>query len=118
MAACTDIDSDSGSSINEPGEVDFDVNQETASQYQDKVSSKSVFRLDLSYGVTRKGKGKNSHHYHCLHPILERKVMLLSLMTAKVLWFITLQEKLLSQVAILNMICGKHLKSISILKLH
>ena len=56
MAACADIDSDDDSTINQPGEVNFDVNQETASEYQDKISSKSFLSLDPNYGVKRKAK--------------------------------------------------------------
>ena len=83
MAAFKEIYSDNQSSTNQPGEVDFVVNKETASQYLDKLSSKSFFRLDLSNVVTRKAKYEYSHHYHCLHLILARKIMLLSPVTAK-----------------------------------
>ena len=53
MAACADINFDD---INQLGEVDFDKNQETASQNQDKVSSKSFFMSNTNFGVTKKVK--------------------------------------------------------------
>ena len=43
MAAFKEIYSDSQSSTNQPGEVDFFVNKETAFQYLDKLSSRSFF---------------------------------------------------------------------------
>ena len=56
MAAYAAAGSDYDSGINQPGKVVFDINQETASQYQDKVSSIPFSRLDLDYGVRRKAK--------------------------------------------------------------